>query len=80
MSYLRQAENRFGGKLDEFDCVKLSTHNKEVKKLLKGLITNIPEEQPDQWNFIDLPGDIKKPKPSARKVPLTELQFRKRRG
>ena len=33
--YQRQAEDRFGGNLDSFDCVQVSIRHKDVKKYLK---------------------------------------------
>ena len=79
--YQRQAEDRFGGNVDAFDCVQVSIRHKDVKKYLKEnkihLMSNDHHPEEEWWRNRDLTT----PPPTAgrtRKQSM-ERQFRKKK-
>lgn len=73
--YLRQAQDRFKGQLEDFDCVKVSTHHKDVKKHLKGTITNVKinDHDPDEEWWLNTPeSDPNRPRYKSRKELMAE--------
>ena len=72
--YHRQAEDRFGGNMDSFDCVQVSIRHKDVKKYLKEnkihLMSNDHNPEEEWWMNTDLKAQL----PSAGKSRKESMQ------